>query len=111
MTGDDVGLTQRDLLLEVRADLRNLTDKLDAVTREQALNQERRSAMSAKAALIETRLDEHDEAILDLRKWRDEAAGAMRLARWAFGSSLLASVLLVIQIVTAVMHAVNPALP
>ena len=111
MTGEDVGMTQRELLLEVRADLRLLASKLDTVTREQVISAERRSTMSAKAALIETRLDEHDEAISDLRKWRDEAAGAMRLARWAFGSSLLASVLIVIQIVTAVMHAANPSLP
>jgi hypothetical protein len=45
------------------------------------------------ADTITARLDSHEKAILDLQRWRDEAAGAIRLARWALGSSLVASIL------------------
>ena len=57
------------------------------------------------------RLDSHEKAILDLQRWRDEAAGAIRLARWALGASLVASVLMVVQIAALISHVVNPAVP
>lgn len=113
MTGDDhaVAITQRELLLELRADIRAMSDKLDAVVREQAVGGERRVAMQAKVAQVDARLDAHDAAIDELRRWRDEAAGAIRLARWALGASLLASILMVVQIASAIAHAVDPTLP
>lgn len=113
MTGDTeaMGLTQRELLMEMRSEIRSLAAKIDSVARDQMLSAERRSAMSSKAALIETRLDEHDDAIADLRKSRDEVFAQIRLARWAFGSSLLASVLIVIQITVAIANVIDPRLP
>ena len=93
-----MGISGRELLLEMRAELRSLNDKIDVVMREQAVGTERRAAMQAKVALVDAQLASHAQAIADLQKWRDEAAGALRLARWALGTSLLASVLLIIQL-------------
>lgn len=39
--------------------------------------------MQRVADTITARLDSHEKAILDLQRWRDEAAGAIRLARSA----------------------------
>ena len=63
------------------------------------------------ADTITARLDSHEKAILDLQRWRDEAAGAIRLARWALGASLLASALMVLQIAALISHADTPAVP
>ena len=114
MSGDEpgaVGITQRELLMEMRDDIRALRSAVDAVARDQALSVERRASMQRVADAITARLNSHEQAILDLQRWRDEAAGAIRLARWALGASLLASVLIVHQVAALVSHAVNPAVP
>ena len=100
--GGGLGMTQRELLLEVRDDLKTLRGEIGIVAREQAVAADRRASMQATATAIHARLDSHEKAIDDLQKWRDEAAGAMRLARWALGTSLLATILMVAQIVSAV---------
>lgn len=61
--------------------------------------------MQRVADTITARLDSHEKAILDLQRWRDEAAGAIRLARWALGASLVASALMVLQIAALISHA------
>ena len=114
MGGDDsgvIGITQRELLMEMRDDIRALRSVVDSVARDQALSVERRASMQRVADTITALLDSHEKAILDLQRWRDEAAGAIRLARWALGASLVASVLMVLQIAALVSHAVNPAVP
>ena len=114
MGGDEPGLTgitPRELLLELRDDVRALRSAVDAVARDQALSVERRASMQRVADSITARLDSHEKAILALQRWRDEAAGAIRLARWALGASLLAWVLIVLQIAALVSHAVNSAVP
>ncbi len=97
--------------MEMRNDVRALRAAVDAVAREQALSVERRASMQRVADTITARLDSHEKAILDLQRWRDEAAGAIRLARWALGASLVASVLMLLQIAALMAHAVNPAVP
>lgn len=114
MGGDDsgvIGITQRELLVEMRDEIRALRSVVDSVARDQALSIERRSAMQRVADTITGRLDSHEKAVLELQRWRDEAAGAIRLARWALGASLVASVLIVLQIAVLISHAVNPAVP
>ena len=114
MGGDDpgvIGITQRELLMEMRDDIRALRSVVDSVARDQALSVERWSTMQRVADTITARLDSHEKAILELQRWRDEAAGAIRLARWALGASLVASVLIVLQIAALISHAVNPAVP
>jgi len=114
MSADDPGvvrITQRELLMESRDDIRALRSVVDSVARDQALSVERRPSMQRVANTITARLDSHEKAILDLQRWRDEAAGAIRLARWALGASLVASVLMVLQIAALISHAVNPAVP
>ena len=114
MGGDDAGvtgITLRDLLIEMRDEIRALRSAVDAVARDQALSVERRASMQRVADTITARLDSHEKVILDLRRWRDEAAGAIRLARWALGASLVASVLMVVQVAALVSHAVNPPVP
>lgn len=90
MGGDESGLTGitfRELLLEMREDIRALRSAVDAAARDQALSVERRASMQRLADTITARLDSHEKAILVLQRWRDEAAGAIRLARWARASS------------------------
>lgn len=114
MGADDssvVAITQRELLMEMRDEMRALRAAVDAVARDQALSVERRSTMQRVADTISARLDSHEKAILELQRWRDEAAGAIRLARWALSASLVASVLMVLQIAALISHAVNPAVP
>ena len=114
MGGDNagvIGITQRELLMEMRDEIRALRSVVDAVARDQALSVERRASMQRLADTITSRLDSHEKAILELQRWRDEAAGAIRLARWALGASLVASVLIVLQIAALISHAVNPAVP
>ena len=114
MSGDEsgvVGITQRELLMEMRDDIRALRSAVDDVARDQALSVERRASMHQVADTITARLDSHEKAILDLQRWRDEATGAIRLARWALGASLVASALMVLQIAALVSHAFNPAVP
>jgi hypothetical protein len=99
MSGDDsgvIGITQRELLMEMRDDIRALRSVVDAVARDQALSVEHLASMQRVADTVNTRLDSHEKAILDLQRWRDEAAGAIRLARWALGASLVASALTVL---------------
>ena len=106
-----IGITLRELLMEMRDEIRALRSAVDSVARDQARSVERRSAVQWVADTIIARLDSHEKAILDLQRWRDEAAGAIRLARWALGASLVASVLIVLQIAALISHAVNPAVP
>jgi hypothetical protein len=93
-----VGITQRELLLEMRTDLKTLREEIAVVARDQAIASDRRATMQATANAIHARLDSHEKAIDDLQKWRDEAAGAIRLAKWALGASLLSSAGLLVQL-------------
>jgi hypothetical protein len=77
---------QRELLTEMRDDIRALGSALDAVARDQALSVERRASMQRVADTITARLDSLEKAMLDLQRWRDEAAGAIRLARRRFNA-------------------------
>lgn len=108
---DAVAITQRELLLEMREEIRSLRRMLEDVAREQAITVERRSSMQTRAASIDLRLDTHEKAIAELQRWRDEAAGAIKLARWALGASLLASILLVFQIAAAVADLFGKGMP
>ena len=106
-----IAITQRELLLEMREDLRGLKAAVDAIARDQALGVERRANMQRSADGILSRLDGHDRELDDLRRWRDRADGAMVLARWALGASLVSLVVVAMQVVAAVAKAVNPSLP
>ena len=129
MTGDGsdvVGITQRELLLEMRADLKGLTATVEAIAKDQALGIERRASMQRTSDNIHLRLDAHEreldalsrlqlpERMTDLgelRRWRDRADGAMVLARWALGASLVSLVAVVLQLAATVAKVVNPSLP
>ena len=114
MTGDGsdvVGITQRELLLEMRADLKNLTTTVEAIAKDQALGVERRSHMQRTSDQIHARLEQHDRDIDELRRWRDRADGAMVLARWALGASLLSLIAVAAQIASSVARTINLTLP
>ena len=114
MGGDELGLTgitQRELLLEMREDIRGLKATVDAIARDQALGVERRANMQRSADGILSRLDQHDRELDDLRRWRDRADGAMVLARWALGASLVSLVAVVLQVLSVVANAINPSMP
>lgn len=88
--GDDAGLTQRELLMEMREDIKGLRATVDAIARDQALGVERRVAMQRSADSIYTRLDGHDRDLDRMLAWQNRADRALVLARWALGASLLA---------------------
>ncbi len=108
---DPTGLTQRDLLMEMREDIRGLRATVGAIARDQALGVERRAAMQRSADSIYDRLDAHDRDLDRMQAWQDRADGALVLARWALGASLISLTAVVLQVVAAVAKAINPSLP
>jgi hypothetical protein len=113
MTGDGsdvVGITQRELLLEMRSDLKTLSATVEAIAKDQALGVERRAHMQRSAETIYARLDGHDRELDELRRWRDRADGAMVLARWALGASLLSLIAVFLQVAATVAGSL-PRLP
>ena len=110
--GDDAtGLTQRDLLMEMREDIKGLRATVDAIARDQALGVERRAAMQRSADSIYARLDGHDRGLDGMQAWQDRADGALVLARWALGASLVSLLAVALQVLAAVGHAVNGGIP
>ena len=88
---DDPGvtwLTQRELLLEMREDIRGLKASVDAIAQDPALGVERRASMQRSADSICARLDGHDRDLDRMLAWQNRADGALVLARWALGASL-----------------------
>ncbi len=114
MSGDEAaaaGITQRELLLEMREDIRGLKAAVDAIARDQALGVERRAAMQRSADSIYARLDGHDRDLDRMAAWQNRADGALVLARWALGASLVSLVVVAMQVVAALAKTVNPSLP
>ena len=62
-------LTQRELLMEMRGDIRGLKATVDAIARDQAAGVERRAAMQRSADSIPDRLDGHDRDIDRMQAW------------------------------------------
>jgi hypothetical protein len=108
---DAVGITQRDLLLEMREDIRGLKATVDAIAQEQALGVERRAAMQRSADSIYARLDGHDRDLDRMLAWQNRADGALVLARWALGASLVSLIAVALQVLAVVGHAINGGLP
>lgn len=79
---EGVALTQRDLLMEMREDIKGLKATVDAIARDQALGVERRASMQRSADSIYARLDAHDRDLDRMQAWQNRADGAMVLARW-----------------------------
>jgi len=114
MSGDEPGviaITQRELLLEMREDIRGLKATVDAIARDQALGVERRAAMQRSADSIYARLDAHDRDLDQMQAWQHRADGAMVLARWALGASLVSLVAVALQVLVAVGHAMSGSIP
>ena len=110
--GDDAtGLTQRELLMEMREDIRGLRASVDAIAKDQALGVERRAAMQRSADSIYARLDGHDRDLDRMLAWQNRADGALVLARGALGASLVSLIAVALQVLAAVGHAMNPSLP
>jgi hypothetical protein len=112
--GEDqpVGITQRELLMELRDDVRRIEAAVTALTaeharladniaKEQELGAERRAGMRRQADEMRSRIDDHDRQLDELRRWRDRADGAMILARWALGASLVSLAAVVLQVIAA----------
>ena len=106
-------MTTKDVILEMRADLKTLAVDVSNIRREQSvvadhltrdkdLTIERRSRMTEVQSAFTRRLDDHETSLDILHTWKSEAAGALALVRWALGASLLAAVLVVIEIILAV---------
>lgn len=106
-----IAITQRELLLEMREDIRGLKATVDEIARDQALGAERRANMQRSADAIYARLDAHDRDLDRMQAWQNRADGAMVLARWALGASLVSLVAVGMQLAAALAKAVNPSLP
>ena len=111
VSDDAIGLTQRDLLMEMREDIKGLKTTVDAIAKDQALGVERRANMQRSADSIYARLDGHDRDLDRMQAWQNRADGAMVLARWALGASLVSLVAVALQVVAAIAKAVDPSLP
>ena len=110
--GDDAtGLTQRELLMEMREDIRGLRASVDAIAKDQALGVERRAAMQRSADSIYDRLDGHDRDLDRMLAWQNRADGALVLARWALGASLVSLVAVALRVLAVVGHAINGGIP
>ena len=106
-----MGLSQRDLLMEMREDIKGLKTTVDAIAKDQALGVERRASMQRSADSIYARLDGHDRDLDRMQAWQNRADGAMVLARWALGASLISLTAVVLQVVAAIAKAMDPSLP
>jgi hypothetical protein len=113
-----VGITQRELLMELREDVRRIEAAVvdlaaqqgrlaDAIAKEQELGIERRAGMRRQADQIVMRLDDHDRQLDELRRWRDRADGAVVLARWALGASLISLVAVALQVLATLNDSVR----
>ena len=114
MSADEAGatgITQRELLLEMREDIRGLKAAVDSIARDQALGVERRAAMQRSADGIYARLDGHDRDLDRMAAWQNRADGALVLARWALGASLVSLIAVALQVLAAVGHAVDGGIP
>jgi len=60
VSDDATGLTQRELLMEMREDIKGLKATVDVIAKDQALGVERRASMQRSADSIYARLDGHD---------------------------------------------------
>ena len=101
-------LTTKDIILEMRGKLDKVGSDVSGVLIEQARvaahlaaesnsSSERRSRMLEVQSGLITRLNEQRTDINILKEFKGEAVGAIKLAKWAMGASLLASLLLVVQ--------------
>jgi hypothetical protein len=111
VSDDAMGLTQRELLMEMREDIKGLKATVDAIARDQAAGVERRAAMQRSADSIYARLDGHDRDLDRMLAWQNRADGAMVLARWALGASLVSLVAVALQVLAAVGRAVSGGIP
>ncbi len=84
-----MALTQRDLLMEMREDIKGLKATVDAIAKDQALGAERRRNMQRSADAIYARPGGHDRDPGRMQAWQNRADGAMALARWALGAWLV----------------------
>lgn len=110
-TPESAGLSHRELLLELRSDVKLIGERLDQVVRDQAVAVERRSTMFDKAARIDRELSEHDLRLIEMERYVNRERGAVGLARWAVGASGVALLLVLIQLASWIGHAANPAIP
>jgi len=97
--------------MEMREDIKGLKATVDAIAKDQALGVERRASMQRSADSIYVRLDGHDRDLDRMLAWQNRADGALVLARWALGSSLVSLVAVALQVLAAVGHAVNGGIP
>ena len=113
MRAASVVLTTKDVILEIRGDLKQVASDVAGIKIEQArvavhlqaeqnIGTDRRQRMSEVQAGINARLAGHDVELGELKEFKTEAVGAINLAKWAMGASLLASVLVIVEIIAGV---------
>lgn len=81
VSDDAMGLTQRELPMEMREDIKGLKVTVDVIAKDQALGVERRAAMQRSADSIDERLDGQDRDLDRTLAWQSRADEASVLAR------------------------------
>ena len=113
--GDDVRgsapvMTTKDVILELRSDVKALGRDVSEIKREQSavadhlkreqdVQAERNDRLTEIRTGLTSRIDVHATEIDKLNSFRDKTEGAITLARWALGSSLLAAAAVVAQFI------------
>ena len=105
--GEAPGLTQRELLLEMRADLKTLSATVEGLAKDAALNVERRATAQRLSDTLAAEVTAQRLAINEMQRWQNRADGAMTLARWALGASLVSLVGVALQLIAALSRPVS----
>ena len=77
VSDDAMGLTQRELLMEMREDIKGLKTTVDAIAKDQAAGVERQASMQRSADSIYARLDGHDRDLDRMLAWQNRINGGI----------------------------------
>jgi hypothetical protein len=106
-------MTTKDVILELRSDVKLLGRDVSEIKREQSVvadhlrreqsrDAERNDRLTEIRTGLASRIDVHALEIDKLNSFRDKTEGAIILARWALGASLLAAIAVVAQFLLSV---------
>ena len=90
--------------MEVRADIKDVKRTVDVIGGQIIVANADRGSLRIDANAMCSTLAEHNQRLDDLKAWRDRAEGALMLARWALGASLISLAAIAIQFISEFGH-------
>lgn len=94
-------LSTKDVILEMRTDLKDAIRMINAIAVAQNVMATELTGVKITTAerrnVVDQRLETHDSLIDGLIAFRNETKGAVTLARWALGTSLLGALIIISQ--------------